>query len=122
MSIPSVRRVVALAVITAFAGGLVLPALSARHASPDAEDRRATSARTMLLVSEAGPVEADEHCPVCHWLRAISGAFALAPVVVSATPAVEVLRLTPTADRRGRSEVPAVPSRAPPARVRVATL
>lgn len=110
----SVKRAIAWAVLTAIAGTWCLPVVSGRHLAPDAEDRLAP-VRTEFSLDAAGGEAADLHCPVCHWLHALSGAFtqpSFSPDVLLRDAA---LAAAPSADRQGRSQVPALPSRAPPA-------
>lgn len=108
------RRTGAWAFLVAFAASLVLPGLSARHLAPDPDERLAPlMARPDVVTADDG-VAGDEHCPVCHWLHAISGAFAQPAFTADALVTRSASAGAARADRRGRSEVPALPSRAPP--------
>jgi|SRR5688572_30232558 hypothetical protein len=113
------RRVVAWIVVAVLVAAQGLPALSSRHLFADAD---AACGPTLAAGHSASQFEAvrtggaDEHCAICHWIRAVNGASPGSPlaaltasdapsVVASGRPSVYALDLA--ADS---------PSRAPPAR------
>jgi hypothetical protein len=115
-----VRRLVALVAVSAFAGTLALPLVSAAHqrwdddpdcASLDLGPRHvaATFARPAAGATQTG------HCALCHWLRAFAGA-TLTPVQ---TPVIgSGANGAPSASHawwHGRDLTLEGPSRAPPA-------
>jgi hypothetical protein len=111
------RRVGAWGALAAFAASFALPILSTRHLVPDVDEGSRLAVHAEQQVGMPEGTGADEHCAVCHWMRAVAGASAPA-VAVFATwlpPAEPVATGSP--DRQGRTAVPAVPSRAPPARL-----
>lgn len=111
------RRVGAWGALVAFMASFALPVLSTRHLAPDADDGLWLSIHTDQQLTVPVQTGADEHCAVCHWMRAVAGASAQALVVsVSWLPPSRLLPAG-SCDRRGRTAVPAVPSRAPPARL-----
>lgn len=113
------RRAFAWLVVLALLLAQGLPVLSARHVLADADVDCSPALASGHSSSQFEPVlppVADEHCAVCHWLRAINGA-RLAPRLVAfraneISAALSLLKspvyvLHLTADR---------PARAPPAR------
>jgi len=71
-------RLRALAALSAFVGGLSLPLLSLGHLALD--DDTACGSVVMAFGQPGTRVESQEpslpaqHCPLCHWLRAVGGA------------------------------------------------
>lgn len=112
-----VRRVGAWGSLLAFAASLALPVLSTRHLAPDADDGVRLSfnmGERLDLPAETG---SDEHCAVCHWMRAVAGASVGALGVQLTGFITSQPTLADSSDRQGRTAVPAGPSRAPPARL-----
>jgi len=111
----TLRRVSAWGLVLTFGSSLVLPVVSARHLRPDPDEGAFFGGFRSVHVSADGGDTADEHCAICHWLRAISGA----AVQGAATPAPWLAPASSGAARPvarpGGSPDAAGPSRAPPA-------
>ena len=115
MRTPAIRRLAAWGLVLSFVGSFALPAISARHVTPDADDGFRAAGPCQELVRAPDGQPADAHCAICHWLRAISGASAQAAASTAAGLGAASVHAVRPESRQGRSEVPALPSRAPPA-------
>jgi hypothetical protein len=111
------RRLTAWGVVLTVAGSLVLPAVSARHLTPDADDMLVLGVARAGEIDLIGPIQQpplEDHCAVCHWLCAFSGASVRSTVSPAAWLASGPAPAAQISARQGRSAVPAGPSRAPP--------
>jgi len=109
----------ALIAVTAFVGSLALPFVSARHFLFDDDaacgQPSFANAPSTAILDVATPAAPPQHCPLCHFQRAVGGASPSPPIVasswLSAGPA-----LVPVAPQSPRTSVVVErPSRAPPA-------
>jgi hypothetical protein len=109
----------ALVALTAFVGSLALPFVSARHFLFDDDaacgQPSFASAPSTAILDTATPASPSQHCPLCHFQRAVGGASPSSPIVatswLTASPA-----LAPAAPQSPRTSVVVErPSRAPPA-------
>jgi hypothetical protein len=117
MHLSGSRRLATWGLLLIFSGSLALPAISIRHTTPDVDDRVLSGyGRRAALATPDDVSDAGDHCAVCHWLLAISGATAQAPLTIAAAASPATPAVSRPIARLGRSEVPAIPSRAPPAR------
>ena len=113
------RRVLAWIVVAVLVAAQGLPALSSRHLFADADAECGPTLAAGHTSSQFEGVRnrtADEHCAICHWMRAVNGAAPgspLAALIASDAPSVVA---------SGRPSSYALdlaadtPSRAPPAR------
>lgn len=111
----AIRQLAAWGLVLSLVGSYALPAVSARHVTPDADDGFRAAGPCQELIRAADEQAADAHCAICHWLRAISGASAQAAASTPAGRGAASVHAVRPESRQGRSEVPAIPSRAPPA-------
>ena len=112
------RRASAWVVVVALVVAQGLPALSARHLFDDADADCGPSLSTAHPVSQfeaVHPPQADEHCAVCHFIRAVNGARPGSP---AATVVASILIDAGSVARSSHYTLDLVtdtPSRAPPA-------
>jgi hypothetical protein len=112
-------RVRAWAALGAFAGSLLLPSISAGHSATDGDDAGDPALAARHVTEQVEPVRSPvtgDHCPLCHWLRAVGGA---RPAVgglprrvlqPTAAPALEITSVVPAAPvGRQRSRAPPPP-------------
>ena len=70
------RRAAAWLALFAFAAGLILPASVAVHAPDDADAAwgaaRLLASHAQTQVEPVRPPTDDDHCAICHWLRALN--------------------------------------------------
>jgi hypothetical protein len=84
------RRLVALSAIVTFAAGLCLPLLSGHFLVDD--DTACDTDVLVPITSQPNTIQASqpeaplEHCAICHWQRAISGAHASARTIAVRAP------------------------------------
>ena len=116
---PRALRIRACVALTAFVGSLALPFLAARHLTFD--DDAACGLETLSIghtrtqFEAAQPTAPFGHCPLCHWLRAVSGARPGPAVQVTARLDVVASRTSIVRQGHGTSVPIDRPSRAPPA-------
>jgi hypothetical protein len=111
------HRLAAWIAILFFAAGLILPASLAAHAPDDAD--AAWGAPGLVAghpIDQVEPVreaDGDNHCAICHWLRALTHSVRASAI---RTPHLALVRITPPpAVPVGGSDTPAAaPARAPP--------
>ena len=111
----TLRRLAAWVAVTAFLGAFLLPLVSVHVGDPDVADPISLAPGHSVDQFEAAhPPGRGDHCPLCHWLRAVSG---LSPGTVASSSAwLEPVALKTTAPAP-QVESPAVfggTSRAPP--------
>lgn len=111
------RRVGAWGALAAFAASFALPILSTRHLVPDVDEGSRLAVHAEPQVAVPGGTSGDEHCAVCHWMRAVAGASTHSGTVFVTWFLPSDPVTAGSSDRQGRTAVPAVPSRAPPARL-----
>ena len=111
----TLRRLAAWVAVTAFLGAFLLPLVSVHVGDPDvAESISLAPSHPVDQIEAAQPPVRGDHCPLCHWLRAISGLSAGA--VASSSAWLEPVALKAPAPAQ-QVESPAIfsgPSRAPP--------
>jgi hypothetical protein len=109
-------------VLTVFVVGLAVPVLAAGHGPAEDDTFCApflpSAGHPTLQFEQVLPPVTGEHCAICHWLRAVSGA---APDASSPTQALldAVSSIAPMPELAGgRTILAERPSRAPPVLVR----
>ena len=111
------RRLAAWIAILSFAAGLILPASISAHA-PDDRDA-AWGAAGLLAGHPTDQIEPvrdpadDDHCAICHWLRALTHSVRGATIK---NPHFALVRVAPAAAVPGHSgeATASAPARAPP--------
>lgn len=112
-------RVRAWVALGAFVASLALPFLAAQHLTFD--DDAACGVDTLSTGHLRTQFEAPQpaaplgHCPLCHWLRAVSGARPGPEVHVNARFDLVTTRIAPVLQGHGTNVQTARASRAPPA-------
>jgi len=111
-------RVRAWIALATFASSLALPFIAARHLTFD--DDAACGIDTIAIGHSSTQFEASQpapqvgHCPLCHWLRALSGARPGPAVLVTARLDVVPHRLALVRQGHGSAVTTDRASRAPP--------
>ncbi|HEX5217050.1 MAG TPA: hypothetical protein VFV98_16420 [Vicinamibacterales bacterium] len=95
-----------------------LPALSSRHLFADADAGGPVLAigHTAAQFEAVRTPVADEHCAICHWMRAVNGAAPGSPLATSIATDLEAVATVGRPTGYALDLAAEQPSRAPPAR------
>jgi hypothetical protein len=113
-----VRRIGALIALIAFSAGLLLPGAFVLHAPDDADAAWGApglvAGHPVTQVEPERPSVEDEHCAICHWMRALTHSITGARL---STPQIDVaaLPVAPAGFFLQSDASSPSPARAPPA-------
>ena len=113
------RRALAWIVVAVLVAAQGLPALSSRHLFADAD---AECGPVLAIGHTAAQFEAvrtplaDEHCAICHWMRAVNGAAPGSPLAALVATDLQAVVTVGRPTGYALDLAADTPSRAPPAR------
>lgn len=112
------RRALAWIVVVVLVAAQGLPALSSRHlfADADAGGPVLAAGHSAAQFEAVHTPVADEHCAICHWMRAVNGAAPGVPLAVLVATDLHAVVTVGRPTGYALQLAAETPSRAPPAR------